>query len=87
MAMIYEKTTFKLEEIKMDEKRRLYVAYGSNLNLEQMAIRCPTAKVEGAIMLRNWRLAFKDSVVIRYIWRAGACMVHNINHCANSFAV
>ncbi len=42
----------------MDEKRRLYIAYGSNLNLEQMAIRCPTAKVAGATVLRNWRLVF-----------------------------
>ena len=25
--------------------KRLYVAYGSNLNLEQMSYRCPTAKV------------------------------------------
>ena len=30
------------------EKRKKYIAYGSNLNLEQMARRCPTAKVIGA---------------------------------------
>lgn len=40
-------------------KRRLYVAYGSNLNLEQMAHRCPTAKVVGAATLRGWRLMFR----------------------------
>jgi len=39
-------------------KRRLYVAYGSNLNLKQMAQRCPTATVVGSAMLRNWRLIF-----------------------------
>jgi len=29
-------------------KNKLYIAYGSNLNLTQMAKRCPTAKVLGA---------------------------------------
>lgn len=39
-------------------RQRLYLAYGSNLNLEQMAHRCPTAKVVGATVMRNWRLVF-----------------------------
>jgi len=39
-------------------KRRLYVAYGSNLNLKQMSYRCPTAHVVGATVMRNWRLIF-----------------------------
>lgn len=39
-------------------KRRLYVAYGSNLNVEQMAHRCPTATIVGATVMRNWRLLF-----------------------------
>jgi hypothetical protein len=38
---------------------RLYIAYGSNLNLEQMARRCPTAKVVGKTELRNWQLLFR----------------------------
>ena len=40
-------------------KERLYIAYGSNLNLEQMAHRCPTAEVGGAAVLRDWRLWFR----------------------------
>ena len=28
--------------------KRLYFAYGSNINLEQMAVRCPAAQVVGA---------------------------------------
>jgi uncharacterized protein YozE (UPF0346 family) len=40
-------------------KRRLYIAYGSNLNLEKMRQRCPTAKVVGAGVVRNWRLLFR----------------------------
>jgi len=42
----------------MNTNDRLYIAYGSNLNLKQMAHRCPTAKVVGTAMLHNWRLAF-----------------------------
>jgi gamma-glutamylcyclotransferase (GGCT)/AIG2-like uncharacterized protein YtfP len=42
----------------LKEKGRLYLAYGSNLNLEQMARRCPTAEVVGATVMRNWRLLF-----------------------------
>lgn len=37
---------------------RLYIAYGSNLNLKQMQRRCPTAKVVGTTMLCNWELCF-----------------------------
>ncbi len=43
----------------MDKK--LYIAYGSNLNLEQMAYRCPTAKVMGASTINGWRLLFRGS--------------------------
>lgn len=43
----------------MNTKDRLYIAYGSNLNLEQMKRRCPTAEVVGAAELRNWRLWFR----------------------------
>lgn len=42
-------------------KERWYIAYGSNLNLEQMKHRCSTADVVGAAMLRNWRLMFRGS--------------------------
>lgn len=40
-------------------KRRLYAAYGSNLNLEQMSQRCPTAQVVGTSVLKDWRLLFR----------------------------
>jgi gamma-glutamylcyclotransferase (GGCT)/AIG2-like uncharacterized protein YtfP len=42
-------------------KRRLYIAYGSNLNLEQMTRRCPTAMVVGTAVMRNWRLLFRGA--------------------------
>jgi len=39
--------------------KRLYVAYGSNLNLEQMKYRCPTAKLYGTGEIKNYELQFK----------------------------
>ncbi len=41
--------------------KRLYIAYGSNLNIEQMANRCPTAKVVGASAMKDWRLLFRGA--------------------------
>jgi hypothetical protein len=39
----------------------LYIAYGSNLNLPQMAFRCPTAKVIGPGELKDYELLFRGS--------------------------
>lgn len=39
--------------------KRLYLAYGSNLNLEQMAHRCPTAKQVGSTVLEDYQLLFR----------------------------
>ena len=38
---------------------KYYLAYGSNLNLRQMAQRCPTAKVVGTTYLENYELLFR----------------------------
>ena len=35
---------------------RLYFAYGSNINLEQMAVRCPAAQVVGPAVLDGYEL-------------------------------
>ena len=36
-----------------------YFAYGSNLNMEQMASRTPFATSEGQMYIDNWRLVFR----------------------------
>ena len=36
----------------------LYAAYGSNLNLAQMKVRCPNSKVVGKGMIKNYKLKF-----------------------------
>jgi hypothetical protein len=40
-------------------KTRLYIAYGSNLNLPQMAFRCPTAEVVGAGEVKGYEMLFR----------------------------
>ena len=37
----------------------LYLAYGSNLNIKQMKIRCPYAKPSGTFYMPNYRLVFR----------------------------
>lgn len=36
----------------------LYAAYGSNMNLEQMAYRCPFSRVVGKGIIENYKLKF-----------------------------
>ncbi len=50
----------------MNEKR-LYLAYGSNLNTAQMAQRCPDAEIAGTTELAGWRLMFKGSRTGNYL--------------------
>ena len=42
-------------------KKRLYVAYGSNLNVQQMRLRCPTAKLVGTGIVEDYELQFKGA--------------------------
>ena len=39
----------------------LYFAYGSNINLEQMAHRCSDAQIVGPVTLENYELQFRGS--------------------------
>ncbi len=47
--------------------KRYYLAYGSNLNIEQMQWRCPTAKVVGTVVLPDYELLFKGSMTGAYL--------------------
>lgn len=51
----------------MAQKNHYYIAYGSNLNLLQMKRRCPSAKVIGTALLKNWELLFKGSKTGSYL--------------------
>ena len=43
--------------------KELYFAYGSNLNLGQMAVRCAQAGVVGKAVLEGYKLAFRRGVL------------------------
>lgn len=56
---------------------KLYVAYGSNLNLEQMACRCPFASIYGIGQLNNWELVYRGNMVNSHatiLRKQGACV-------------
>lgn len=42
-------------------KKQLYIAYGSNLDRQQMAYRCPTAQPMGVATLKDYRLVFQGN--------------------------
>ena len=46
---------------------KLYLAYGSNLNLRQMAHRCPDAELLGYTYLENTRLIYRGSLSGYYL--------------------
>ena len=45
-------------------KKQLYIAYGSNINLEQMAYRCPHSKVLGISEIKDFELEFRGVATI-----------------------
>ncbi len=45
-------------------KKQLYIAYGSNINLEQMAYRCPNSKVVGTSEIKGYELEFRGVATI-----------------------
>jgi cation transport regulator ChaC len=53
---------------KKETRSKVYGAYGSNMNVEQMGRRCPKARVLGTGTLKNYRLTF----------RGRACGVANV---------
>lgn len=46
---------------------RYYLAYGSNLNIRQMGIRCPFANVVGSAMIEGYQLLYKGSKTGAYL--------------------
>ena len=47
--------------------KKYYVAYGSNLNVRQMLIRCPNARIVGTSKIPNYELLFKGSKTGSYL--------------------
>ena len=47
------------------ESKRYYIAYGSNLSVEQMRHRTPDARIVGTAVLKGWQLLFRYCATIR----------------------
>jgi gamma-glutamylcyclotransferase (GGCT)/AIG2-like uncharacterized protein YtfP len=76
-------TAVRLEQKppEMERSGKLYIAYGSNLNLRQMRHRCPTAKVVGKAELADYELLFRSVATVEpkpggrvpvLVWEIGA---------------
>ena len=48
-------------------KKRYYIAYGSNLNIRQMRMRCPSARIIGTSEIPDYELIFKGSKTGSYL--------------------
>lgn len=48
-------------------EKRYYIAYGSNLNIRQMKMRCPSARIIGTSEVPNYELLFKESKTGSYL--------------------
>ena len=60
----YRKAEFTKRKMQM---KRYYIAYGSNLNVRQMKYRCPTAKIAGTAVIRDYELLYKGSKTGSYL--------------------
>lgn len=58
-------------------EENLYFAYGSNLDLEQMAQRCPDAEIVGPVRLENYELRFRGSGFATVVPKKGST-VHGL---------
>lgn len=47
--------------------KRYYLAYGSNLNIEEMKKRCPFAIPVGAAAIKDYRLVYKGTKQVSYL--------------------
>lgn len=47
--------------------KRYYIAYGSNLNIMQMRMRCPGARIIGTSVIEDYQLLFKGSKTGSYL--------------------
>lgn len=50
---------------ELTRMKRYYLAYGSNLCLEQMKKRCPKHKVVGMMLLEGYELLFRKYLTVR----------------------
>ena len=57
-GLIKDTLSYRRDGEKGFKMGKFYIAYGSNLSVEQMAYRCPDAVIAGKGVLKDWKLAF-----------------------------
>lgn len=65
------------ERMDYEMKKRYYIAYGSNLNIRQMRMRCPSARIIGTSEITDYELLFKGSKTGSYLTiepKKGGCV-------------
>lgn len=55
------------ERMDTKMKKKYYIAYGSNLNIRQMRMRCPGSRIIGTSVIENYQLLFKGSMTGSYL--------------------
>ena len=55
------------ERMESNMAKRYYIAYGSNLNIRQMRMRCPGARIIGTAEIPDYELLFKGSQTGSYL--------------------
>jgi len=58
---------FPSERMDTIMEKRYYIAYGSNLNVRQMKMRCPSARIIGTGELKDYELLYKGSKTGAYL--------------------
>ena len=56
-----------MERKEKNMAKRYYIAYGSNLNIPQMRMRCPSARIIGTGEVPDYRLLFRGSGTGAYL--------------------
>jgi len=58
--------------------KKYYLAYGSNLNINEMAFRCPLAKKVGTVNIKDYRLVYKGSSDLYSYLTIEECQGYNV---------
>lgn len=65
MKLFFSPDNTPKEQPKKNEEYKIYVAYGSNINTEQMMFRCPDAEIYATGMVQDYELSFNKVATLQ----------------------
>ena len=65
MKLFFSPDNTPKEQPKKNEEYKIYVAYGSNINTEQMMFRCPDAEIYATGMVQDYELSFNKVATLK----------------------